>query len=598
MSSLNTFRESGVLRAIDVQVGRALNRMVPESCELVLLGAAAASRVHGTGHICLELDRFREQVRHESTEEDVLPWPEGSAWLEALEKSPLVRRPGEDVHTPLVLEGRRLYLDRYWSYQLRLSAQIQSRVQRRPFTGEHASLTSLLDGLFPEHDTYDPKMLQRKAAETAALHGFSIVTGGPGTGKTTTIKRLMALLIQQAKAEDEPAPKFLLMAPTGKAAARMKESLRESGGHALAPEILEQMPDEASTIHRALGFNPRTPTVFKRNASRPLDADVVIVDEASMVDLALMTKLVEAVAEDARLILLGDADQLASVEAGAVLGDLCGGLRAGVVRLEYTHRFGTDSGVGALSRAIKAGDALGALQLLERNASERDEPYEELKWLGVEESQSYRGARKAIRTHLETLVVSELKCFFDAVEGNEYGRALKELDNFRVLAAHREGLLGVSGLNQAIERWLFKAGMIDLSTENYQGRPVLVLENDREQELYNGDVGFMAMESGKAVAIFPDMDGAAYRVVPAGRLPPHETVYAMTVHKSQGSQLKHALLALPLQPSRILTRELLYTAVTRAQTRVTVIGAEETFKAGVNAYIERSSGLGDALQDA
>ncbi|MDP6942952.1 MAG: AAA family ATPase, partial [Myxococcota bacterium] len=347
---LERFRALGVLRPLDLHLARAVGRMAGESDPLVLLGVAAASRVHGAGHICLELGAFRDQVRVEALEGQEIPWPEAAAWEAALNQSPLVRGSGSDARTPIVLEGHRLYLDRYWGYQRRLVAQVEARVGRATTEIGPEALEAALTRLFPPNPAIADEDLQRTSARTAAQRGFTIITGGPGTGKTTTIKRLMALLIGAAWDRGAPTPRFALMAPTGKAAARMKESIRAVETrvplHA-TDEVKAALPDEASTIHRALGFNPRHRTQFKRNADNPLDADVIIVDEASMIDLALMVKLFEAVRPEARLVLLGDADQLKSVEAGAVLGDLCRGLREGVVELTYTHRFGADSGVGA-----------------------------------------------------------------------------------------------------------------------------------------------------------------------------------------------------------------------------------------------------------
>lgn len=436
----------------------------------------------------------------------------------------------------------------------------------------------------------------------AARRGFTIITGGPGTGKTTTIQRLLALLIQEAWDRGQATPRFALMAPTGKAAARMKESIRErDSNHPIraSDAVLAALPEEATTIHRALGFNPRARTQFKRNAESPLEADIVIVDEASMVDLAMMTKLFEAVPKTARLILLGDAGQLASVEAGAVLGDLCRELPSGVVKLNHTYRFGKDSGVGALSRAIKNGQSDRVLQLLNQQYTERPDGqfYDVLKWIPLKEGTSYRQLQNRVAGQIRSLVLTEMKPFHDAVKKRDFVAALKALDAFRVLCAHRKGPLGVVGFNQAIEKWLVKAGRISTQSPDYVGRPILIRKNDSEQDLYNGDIGFIAAdeEYGK-VAIFSGTADKPFRRVPIGRLPTHQTVYAMTVHKSQGSQLTHALMVVPMAPSRLITRELLYTGVTRAAKRVTMMGAESTLRAGVNEVIKRASGLGEALR--
>jgi exodeoxyribonuclease V alpha subunit len=607
---LDSFRAAGVLRPLDVHLGRALGQIAEERDPLVLLGVAAASRVHGAGHICLELGAFQDQVRDEAIEDAEVTWPNAAEWAAALTTSALVRPPDSEARTPLVLDGHRLYLDRYWGYQRRLITEVQRRLGDEKSDLSEASLRTGLDRLFPPVAGLEGEDLQRTAAETAAKRGFTIVTGGPGTGKTTTIKRLMALLIQDAWDRGEPTPRFALMAPTGKAAARMKESIREQDDPdptSKKPRLLasdavkDALPDQASTIHRALGFNPRYKTQFKRGAGHPLDADVVIVDEASMIDLALMVKLFEAVPRGARLILLGDADQLKSVEAGAILGDLCRALHTGVVTLTYTHRFGADSGIGALSRAIKGDQSSRALQLLRHEITEHPDGvtmYDELQWIPLEREDNVRLLKEAVARALRPIVLREMKPFHAAVADGDHAAALKAMDRFRVLAAHRLGNLGVQGLNRAIEQWLKQAKRIQprRGSEFYVGRPIIVAQNDREQDLYNGDVGYIARdEAGSFVAVFPAPSDTPYRQVPVARLPPHQTVYAMTVHKSQGSQLSHALLALPLEPSRIITRELLYTGVTRAADRVTIIGHEDTLVHGIDAIVPRSSGLEEAL---
>ena len=608
-SLIEAFRQAGVLRAIDLHMARALARIADEKDPLVILGVAAASRVHGAGHICLELESFKAQVRDESIEESGLAWPEATRWAEALSASGLVRGPDAPHHTPLVLDGTRLYLDRYWGYQERLIKELRTRSSALKGGIDEARLAQGLDRLFPPLEGVEGEDLQRRAAESVARRGFTIITGGPGTGKTTTIKRVMALLIEEAWREGRPTPRFSLMAPTGKAAARMKEAIREQDDpdptskkprlHT-SDAVKAALPDTASTIHRALGFNPQQRTRFKRGKEEPLDVDVVIVDEASMIDLALMVKLFEAVPSDARLVLLGDADQLKSVEAGAILGDLCRGLSSGVVTLTHTHRFGRTSGIGALSRAIKAEDAERALGLLTQRLTEHPEGlmYEELSWIALERETNLRELKAQIQSALKPIVLRESQRFYDALSAGRLDDALDAMDDFRVLAAHRQGPLGVQGLNRAIEQWLMSAGRIEVDKESpfYVGRPILVVQNDREQDLYNGDLGFIARdERQKFIAVFPAAGDAPLRQISVARLPPHQSVYAMTVHKSQGSQLAHALLALPMEPSRICTRELLYTGVTRAAKRVTILGHLDTLMSGIREVVPRSSGLVEAL---
>ncbi|MGB0591313.1 MAG: exodeoxyribonuclease V subunit alpha [Myxococcota bacterium] len=599
--NISAFREQGVLRALDVHLAKTLGRITKVSDPLVLLGAASASRAQGAGHVCLDLGGFQGQVRDEAVDPKEVDWPEAELWAAKLRGcEALVRGPDEQRRTPLILEGEHLYLDRYWAYQTRLATQVVERLGGPPHPIDEDWLDTTLDRLFPPGK--DKKELQKLAAKMAVMSRFTIITGGPGTGKTTTIKRLMALLIEDARRRGDRDPRFVLMAPTGKAAARMKESIQARETHVplkTTEDVIAAFPTTSSTIHRALGWTPKHRTRFKRNAESPLAADVIIVDEASMIDLAMMTKLFEAVPQDARLILLGDSDQLKSIESGAVLGDLVAGLaprQTGVVKLEYTHRFGKTSGVGALSRAINRASLSDVQAFLTRKASEDPTiaAYDTLTWLPLDAQESLPRLKQRITAHLKGRILEAMKGFREAVDKADWGVALKALDSFRVLAAHRRGPLGVQGLNRSIEKWLSKAYDFSTKDEHYLGRPILVTENDKDLELYNGDVGFIGNDSqGRRVGIFPETEG--YRQVPVARLPPHETVYAMTIHKSQGSQFNHALVALPVTPSRIITRELLYTAVTRAAHLVTIIGSEASLETAVGQPVSRSSGLPAAL---
>ena len=599
--NISVFREQGVLRALDVHLAKTLGRITGVNDPLVLLGAASASRAQGAGHVCLDLGGFQGQVRDEQVDPKEVNWPKGELWASRLRGcEALVRGPDEQRRTPLILEGAHLYLDRYWGYQSRLAQQVVDRLGGPPHPIDEGWLDATLDRLFPKGK--DEKELQKQAAKMAVMSRFTIITGGPGTGKTTTIKRLMALLIEDARRRGDRDPRFVLMAPTGKASARMKESIQAQETHVplkTTEDVIAAFPTSSSTIHRALGWTPKHRTRFKRNAESPLAADVIIVDEASMIDLAMMTKLFEAVPKDARLILLGDADQLKSIESGAVLGDLVSGLaprETGVVKLEYTHRFGKTSGVGALSRAINRASLPDVQAFLSGEATEDPTiaSYDTLTWLPLDAEESLPRLKVRITSHLKGRVLEEMKGFREAVDTQDWEAALKALDSFRVLAAHRRGPLGVQGLNRSIEQWLAKAYEFSTKDEHYLGRPILITENDKDQELYNGDVGFIGKDATHGtVGIFPGTEG--YRQVPVARLPPHETVYAMTIHKSQGSQFNHALVALPITPSRIVTRELLYTAVTRAADKVTIIGSEASLQTGVGQSVSRSSGLPAAL---
>lgn len=416
----------------------------------------------------------------------------------------------------------------------------------------------------------------------AAARHLAVISGGPGTGKTTTVASILALLIEQAHARGERL-RVQLVAPTGKAAQRMGESLRERVSTLDAPPaVLDAIPREASTIHRALGYQPRTPTRFRHDRHNPLSVDVLLADEASMIDLALMTKLVEAVPEAGRVILLGDKDQLASVDAGAVLADLweAPALSDCVARLNKSYRFREHSGIAALARAISAGDADRALHVLR---GERDMPYGEVALL----------PEVTDATLPDELALAATRGFGALFENVEPAERLRRLHHYRILCAHRRGPGGVGAVNAAVERLLRDEHVIRDRGLFYDGRPVIVTANDHQLGLFNGDVGVVCRHGTGHRVYFSGH--AAPRAIPVGRLPPHETVFAMTVHKSQGSEVDRVALVLPPTPSPILTRELLYTAVTRARTHVDVFGSEAVLRHGVSREIARASGLTDRL---
>jgi exodeoxyribonuclease V alpha subunit len=366
--------------------------------------------------------------------------------------------------------------------------------------------------------------------------------------------------------------------------------------------------------------DPRRPTRFLRGADDPLPADVVVVDEVSMVDLALMAKLLDAVPTTARLILLGDRDQLASVEAGAILGDICAGdgaersaafverltslgcdggdapgdgaasgLRDCIVRLTHSHRFRAGSGIGAVARAVNAGDATAALAALRRPGDATlDRRSADDATLHVPPEQA-RDAR-AIRE----VAVAGYRDFLSAATPTE---ALDRLDRFRVLCAHREGAFGAAGLNEAIAGWLEAAGLLRRGGEGgwYHGRPIIVTENAHQLQLYNGDTGVILEEEGRPRAFFRAADGDGIRSLAPTRLPAHDSVFAMTVHRSQGSEFARVVLVLPSRPSAVLTRELLYTGLTRARESVLVVGSPAVLRAAIAERVQRASGLRERL---
>jgi exodeoxyribonuclease V alpha subunit len=595
--TLEQLREADLISPIDVHAATTWCRIGRDERPEVLAAAALASRALAAGHVCLDLRRVHALVPDSGPPDPVasgLDWPEPGPWREALASSPLVHSDTEarsasgDAVRPLVLdEEDRLYLRRYWDHQERLAAAIRARLDGAgPSEVDADRLLDGLDRLFPRgREEAEGSDLQRVAAEGAVRSRFFVISGGPGTGKTSTVVRILALLVEQALATGERSPRIALLAPTGKAAAHLETSVaRSADALDCAPEVRGAIPRDAQTVHRALGARGR-PTRYRHDADDPLPFDTVVVDEASMVDLALMSHLVDALRPSARLLLLGDRDQLASVEAGAVLGDIAGAGETQpaatprpVVHLERSHRFDASSDVGALVRAVHGGDADTVLALLEdpaRADASRIEP----------------GDREALAR-----IVRE--GYAGYAEAPTPAGRLTALDAFRVLCAHRHGPLGVTEHNAFVESLLAAEGVIEPGPGRawYAGRPLGVTRNDPSAGLYNGDVGLVGHAPGGAGlrVLFLGPDGAERWLSPL-RLGTAETVFAMSVHKSQGSEFDAVLVVLPEEPSPIVTRELLYTAVSRARRRVWIRAGRAAIRAALEARVERASGLRDAI---
>jgi exodeoxyribonuclease V alpha subunit len=604
----------GVLAPLDRHLAHAV-RALDGSDPAVALGAALASRAVQLGHVCVDLSRLDF---HELCAPDELgdaAWPDRDEWLAALRRSPLCHTRaagvGLDTSAPLVLDaGGRLYLQRYARYEHTLGALLAGRARRL----DDVDLPLLASGirrLFGLEAEGSPMAgAQVLVACVAALHALAVICGGPGTGKTTTVVKILALLQEQALARGERPLAVLLLAPTGKAARRLASSVQ--AGLAALPvsdAVRAAIPNEAYTIHRALGggISGR----FRHDAENPLAADVVLVDEVSMVDLALLYRLSIAIRPHARLILQGDKDQLASVEAGAILGDIYAPEAAAawsrpfaedvaaltgralevarperclhdcLVSLDESFRYRADSGIGRLARAINAGDAATALDVLRRpnGASERDARLFE------------PDAAGAPARALEGLVVAGYTSFIQATEPAE---KLAQLGHYRVLCALRHGRFGVEQQNHDIERWLAAAGLIDPSSTFYENRPIIVTQNDYSLGLFNGDVGVVVRdEHGRLRVCFEGAEGS--RFLAPGRLPPHETVFATTIHKSQGSEFDAVSIVLPETASALVGRELVYTAVTRARRRVDLFSPLEVVRGALSRTVQRPSGLRDAL---
>jgi exodeoxyribonuclease V alpha subunit len=573
-------RAVGVLSALDQQLSAAMPRLSPahERDARLPLAIALLSRHVAEGHVCLPLSELASGALAERLGQPVAEWPQLalSEWLAVLRGDPLVGDgPG---NTPLVLDtAGRLYLRRYYEHERALASEVRERSCASAGELDEAVLAA---GLVRHFNGAAADDLQRMAAETALRRRLSLISGGPGTGKTSTVVKILALLIEQAHSRGEDAPRIRLMAPTGKAAVRLVEAIRGARDrlHAVAA-VRSAIPTEVSTIHRALLEVARSGGADALERPRQLAADVVLVDESSMVDLTLMARLFDAIPAHARVILLGDKDQLASVEAGAVFGDLCGAGAGGVVQLTRSYRYGETSGIAALARAIQAADTARALEILRdpRHADVQWHPELPAKELGPELSDA------VLRGYAPYL----------ALANNDALAALRKFDQFRVLCAHRRGPLGVELINRQIAQLLFERDYLSRPDGACPGWPLLVTQNDYRNRLWNGDVGLIAEDpaaDGGSCAWFLTPEGEARRLG-LGRLPPHVSAFALSVHKSQGSEVEDVAVVLPQEISPVLTRELLYTAVTRARSSVTIFASPEVLEAAITRSIERSSGL-------
>jgi exodeoxyribonuclease V alpha subunit len=577
----------------------------PESAARVAQRAAyVVSMATLEGNVCTDLADIAAALNDGSDTETV---------RQRLLESGVTGQPGQpDARgaMPLILDqDGRLYLHRYFDYECRLARSLAERHARQAAPEIPASLSARLASLFSGNRAAlgDAADWQQIAVAMALLGKVTIISGGPGTGKTTTVVSLLACLLEQ-----DPDCRIALAAPTGKAAARMTEAVRLRANH-LPAEIQARLPTESYTIHRLLGVMPGGG--FRHHAGNRLAIDALVVDEASMLDLALATRLIEAVPDDARIILLGDKDQLAAVESGAVFAELSAapslsktrieqiaslcampgaaiqtpepvgqsGLQDQVVWLTRNFRFASDSGIGQLATDINSGDSAGALTRLQSDASGS------LQWLEdggpVPRDESSHAILAGYTGYLEAL----------RADGKNPGSAAAAFASFRTLCAVRDGARGVDAINRLVSKRFRSALKHPLDpgeqSEWYPGRPVMVLRNDYVLKLFNGDIGIvMPDDAGALMVFFPEGD-AGFRAVAPVRLPAHETAFAMTVHKSQGSEFDQVLVLLPEDHNPVLTRELVYTAVTRARLRVTLVSGGAVLEKAIETPTRRRSGL-------
>lgn len=580
--------EADVLTHGDAIVAASLADLAGESDSSVLLALALAVRAPRSGHVALDLGRVREQVSAEIELIDpdaveiarALPWPsDPTEWAARIAASPIATGEG----SPLVVDAGLVYLRRFHTHETRVADRIRAlATTSAPTSGRIDDIAVVLD--------LDEG--QRAAVERCLAGRLGVLTGGPGTGKTRTVAALLAVLL-----DGDPTLRIALAAPTGKAAARMGESL-DAAVVLLARSADERLVDIArrigevtpSTIHRLLGVRPGGAGA-RHDHQRPLSQQVVIIDEASMVSLPLMDALVDALADGARLVLVGDAGQLASVDAGSVLGDIAaagGVVGERVAELTASRRFPPDSRIGRLAAAIRSGDAaLAASVLAESPASTGDaEGGGDGPAAGVE----LRLVGTA--TEVESVVRDHVLGAVAAARRGAIDEAVGSLDGVRVLCAHRRGRAGVSHWNRTIEDLIASGG--PAASGMYPGRPVMITRNDPARGLFNGDVG-MVTRTDDGIRVAFATEGEPRLLAPA-HLDGLETVHAMTIHKSQGSEFDHVVVVLPSADSRLATRELLYTAVTRARTRVTLVGDPATVTAAIARSAARTSGLAARLR--
>ncbi len=645
--------ELGRLRALDVALAKFLSEQDPSMSDALLWLSAMLSRQLADGNLCLDLQHLgnlceeNDWPRHwRQYQRDV----EGS--LGELATSALIADGvnGLPLSAPLVLDGSRLYLRRYWNHERVVAGAIRQRLALTCAVPE--SLGDELDRLFPATtaSASDAPNWPKIACALAARGAFTVITGGPGTGKTTTVVRLLGLLQTLQLREHARPLRIRLAAPTGKAAARLNASIAAQIAQLDVDETTRAaIPAEVTTLHRLLGARPDTRR-FRHDHANPLHLDVLVIDEASMIDLEMMSAVLSALPATARLILLGDKDQLSSVEAGAVLGDLCRRAQKGhygeptaswlqattgddiraftrsdarpldqqIAMLRHSHRFDDSSGIGQLARAVNVGDHHASHALLRK-------PRVDLAWtasashapladITIDGNRAHFAGRAddaspcGYRHYLELLRQQRPKLAAGIAAHEQWARnVLEAFHRFQLLCALRHGPYGVDGLNQLIAQALHARGLIDTGTGWYEGRPVMLTRNDYSLGLANGDVGICLRvpdEHGQlrlTVAFFADADagsatGTRVRQVLPSRLGDVVTVYAMTVHKSQGSEFEHTALVLPAEASQVLTRELLYTGITRAREWFTLVGSAAIIDGAIDRRTQRHSGLDERLQ--
>lgn len=610
-------RDRRLVFDMDIEFALFVSELAEKNCgmnaENIFSAAVFASNSVLRGkNICLDLGRLAGKsyleyfiisgdetaLEEDQTDIEKHCFPPLEKWTEELEKSGICGKPG-DFKILIADAKNRLYLYKYFLAEKSLAEKIIGKIKEKNHEVSSERLKELLDKYFPAQNQAEVPDLQRLSAFMAVRSNFTLISGGPGTGKTTTASKILAILYELSGGSGAPV---VLAAPTGKAASRLSESISRIKSSPDFPDAIKNaMPEKAHTVHRLLGVVPGE-AGFIHNAENPLDAETIVIDEASMISLPLMSRLMDAVSENTRIIMLGDKDQLSSVEAGSVLADLCdifemekfshataklyqetgggriqesdgaGRISDAAVLLKKSMRFKDSGGIGGLASAVNNGNTAKAFAILKSGTPE-------LTMEGLPSKKDLEAKAAAFIS----------KIYEKMVSAPNPADALKIFNTFRILCARKSGPYGADTINSLIEKSLgHEAGTF------YHGRPIMILKNDYGTGLLNGDIGIMWNNAGTLAAAFPDKDNKIKTLIP-GMLPAHETAFAMTIHKSQGSEFDSVLLVMPEKESPLLTRELLYTGITRAKTGVGIWGGEKTISHAIESRTFRDSGLRDML---
>ncbi len=552
--SLTPLYEQGFFSHLDFYFARSMKDLFVETDSIVIASCALASRLLTRGHVCVDLERMSGTCQDvDDTGAMVFRYPDMNSWVTALNASAMVSTRSD---APMVLDSEnRLYLSRYFDFQNRLTANICARLSQPAESVDPVKLEQLLGRIFSRHTKGDEQ--QKQAVKNALLNHFSIITGGPGTGKTFVTRAIKQICLKMAAAQKREEPIIICAAPTGKAASRM---------------------EKGRTIHAVL--KPKSHgTGFQFHRDNLLQADMVIIDESSMIDMVLLTRLLEAIPLTARIVLIGDSHQLASVQAGSVFSDICrtSTMEPHIHELVYNFRSRGKSGIEALATAINKNDPDTVEKILAGPGSG------DVTFIQPDNEQS-----------IETVITPYVVDGYGPMQNTEGRAALGLLDSFRILSAHNSGEYGTLQINHLCEKILRSLGNFDISKRLYK-KIIMVKFNDYHKELFNGDTGLVFESDRGHTATFLTVDNLV-RTFRVTDLPQHDTAFCITVHKSQGSEFGTVLLVIPDRLSPVVTRQLLYTGVTRAKDRVIILGQMAVIKAALAQDTTRHSGIASRLE--